>query len=272
MPKQVAISEEVRDVLSRSTIEGAADRPLLFLPAGQLDRALYVEVDKVLKALGGKWDRAARGHRFDRPVDGPLAEALRSGTAFDLKRMNEQFFTPPDIADHLADLLMIGDGTHVLEPSAGAGALVNAAMARGGTVTAVELDAELLPRLREIGEQRHGWLRVCHADFMEWEIRDAPQGDFCDFSGPVDVVLMNPPFGRCKDMAHVERALRFLRPGGQLAAIMSPHWTFGGDAASCRFRDMVRARDHIWTLLPPGSFRSAGTNVQAGFLIITKEI
>lgn len=269
MPKQVAISEAVYDVLSRSTIGGPADRPFLILPKGELPRPLYVDVDKVLKALGGKWNRGVGGHVFDRPVDGQLAEALRCRTAVDQKRTQEQFFTPKRIAADLAQRLEIDDGTHVLEPSAGAGALVDAAMALGAHVTAVERDDLLIAGLREVGHQREGWLRVCHADFMEWELRDAPPSDHCHF-GPVDAVLMNPPFSRGQDMAHVTRALEFLRPGGRLGAIMSPHWRFAEDRQSVGFRAMMNPLTYLWTPLPDGSFVESGTSVNCGFLAAFK--
>lgn len=268
MPKQVTIAPEVHDVLSRCTVDH--NRTVVILPQGQLPRDLYVAVDKVLKALGGKWDRRLGGHVFPRPVEGELDAALRSGVAVDQARTAEQFFTPERVARRMAELAMIEDGTHVLEPSAGAGVLVKAALDLGGHVTAVELDERLIPGLREVGQQRHGWVRVCHADFMEWEPRDAPAGDFCDFTGPFDVVLMNPPFSLGQDMAHVTKALQLLRPGGLLMAIMSPHWRWGTDRASAAFRELAHPSRAHWEPLPDGTFRESGTAVNTGILTLMK--
>lgn len=267
MPKQVAITPDVRAVLERCTTRDN----VVLLPPGQLDRTLYTAVDKVLKALGGKWNRGAGGHVFAGGIDGQLAEALQAGVAIDAKRTAEQFFTPEHIAMSMAVQAGIADGTHVLEPSAGDGALVRAAIAYGGTVTAIEQDAKLPPQLTEAGSGRQGWLRVVHGDFMEWEpsIRETVV-DGVAFAAEIDVVLMNPPFGRGKDMAHVTRALGFLAPGGRLVAIMSPHWTFAEDAASRAFRGLVTHHDGQWQLLPPNSFKASGTAVSTGILTIDK--
>ena len=262
MEKSVVISAAVRDVLERAVVEGAADRPVVKLPPGQLDRALYVDVDKVLKALGGKWDRRAGGHVFSRPVDGELAEALESGRAVDIKRTREQFFTPPDLAAKV--LAMAGDleGEDVLEPSAGDGALAIPAWRAGAFVTAVEIGHLLACHLEGETEDR---LIVEWADFMGWQPRPP------ETPAAFDAVIMNPPFSRGQDMAHVRRAFGFLKPGGRLVSIMSPHWTFASDRQSVEFREFVRALDHSWALNPEGSFKQSGTGVTTGILCIHKE-
>lgn len=262
MPKQVAISEAVHDVLARSTVTGPGDRPVVVLPQGQLDRSLYVDVDKVLKALGGKWDRRAQGHVFSRPVEGELAEALSRGVAVDLKRTMEQFFTPPDLAEIV--LATAGDleGEDVLEPSAGEGALALPAWRAGANVVAVEIDDDLACLLVS---ETEGRMTVKRADFTQWQPR--PPETPRDF----DAVIMNPPFSRGQDMAHVGRAFGFLKPGGRLVAIMSPHWTFAEDRQSRDFREFVRAHDHSWQMNPDGSFKQSGTGVSTGILTIHKE-
>ena len=265
MPKKVDITPDVREVLMRCRAEGNA----LHLPSGQLDRALYQAVNKVLVALGGKWDRRSQAHIFAGGIAGPLAEAMEAGHAVDQKRTMEQFFTPREVAIRLADLIEIGDGTHILEPSAGAGSLVHIAMARGAHVTAVEADPDLAAALDGPDGSRPGWLRVSQDDFMEWRPEDAPESATCYF-GSIDAVLMNPPFSNGQDMAHVLRALSFVRPGGDLAAIMSPHWTFASTRAATMFREAIAALDHDWTPLPEGSFRASGTDVSTGILTIRK--
>ncbi len=46
------ISNEVANVLGESRIDGN----LLYIPDYQLERKLYSSVDKVLKAITGKWN------------------------------------------------------------------------------------------------------------------------------------------------------------------------------------------------------------------------
>lgn len=257
MPKQVTISPEVRDVLQRGAW---ADEGTFHLPDGQLERPLYEATDKVLRALGGKWDRKARGHRFGADQRQALEDALNSGVAVDQKRTLEQFFTPADLAGRLVGMLEISEGVHVLEPSAGNGRLIWEALARGATVTAVEIDNSLCAELAKV-PGHHGDLFIFLGDFLEWT-PVSPR--------PIDAVLMNPPFGRGADMAHVTHALGFLRPGGVLASIMSPHWTFASDRQAQEFRGLMNDHSHDWTPLPEGSFRASDTGVNTGILTIRK--
>ena len=74
----IKIDRDVISILADSTpyneyedlTAGISAKNVLFLPQddnGQaipLDRKLYMKVDKVLKALGGKWDRRVGGHLF----------------------------------------------------------------------------------------------------------------------------------------------------------------------------------------------------------------
>lgn len=69
------IPENVLAVLSRCSIQGT----LLTLPEGQLDRKLYVAVNKVLEGLGGKWDRKAKAHVFDHEPSNDLDRAILTG-------------------------------------------------------------------------------------------------------------------------------------------------------------------------------------------------
>lgn len=50
------INNDVANVLANSTIEDVN----LFLPVGQLDRKLYMAVNKVLVAIKGKWNRSKK--------------------------------------------------------------------------------------------------------------------------------------------------------------------------------------------------------------------
>lgn len=260
MPKTVDITPEVRAILERGSWQGA----VYILPPGQLDRKLYQEINKVLVALGGKWDRRSGGHLFQNPDQNKaLRDALISGTAVDQKRTFEQFFTPPAIARQLVDLMGLprADVRHVLEPSAGDGALVQALDEIAVPfVTMIEFDRDLCtgPLRRYATPDR----RVIWHDFLSWRL---PEG-----STPIDAVVMNPPFGGGGDIDHVTRAFHVLRPGGVLGAIMSPHWTFATNAKAKGFCSLIADYGGKWHPLPDGSFRPSGTGVNTGILIITK--
>lgn len=272
--KTVNIDDEVRDVLSRATIESRA----LILNDPEIERTLYLRVDKVLKALGGKWNGRERCHQFPEGALNQLKAALDgSAPIVDQKKTLEQFFTPPELATRMAQMAGIGPGCHVLEPSAGSGRLVNAAFDEGAEfVTAVETDRVLLHRLDRIIRHRGG---VFGADFTEW----SPAARLL-----IDVALMNPPFSNNQDIRHVRRAFEFVRPGGRLVAIMSPHFTFAADRASIDFRAWLGTPGGIpkcgigyangggpieslqIEFLPAGTFKESGTDIAAVLVYIEK--
>lgn len=87
------IPENVLDVLGMCRTEGN----VLYLPDGQLDRKLYMAVNKVLENMGGKWNRKAKGHVF---ANGDPAEMLEvvllTQEVRDLKKEFRAFLTAHD--------------------------------------------------------------------------------------------------------------------------------------------------------------------------------
>lgn len=253
--KKVAITPEVASILSRATVEGNAVR----LPDEQLDRPLYEAVDKVLKALGGKWNRSARGHVFAAGIGDQLGEALAAGHAVDLKKTHEQFFTPAALAAEMVALAEIQPGMTVLEPSAGGGGLIEAVAQAHSTaiIYAIELDEGLCAALR-----------------TKWGGRAVvDQGDFLSLPAtlrPIDRVLMNPPFSNGQDVEHVRHAFGMLSPGGKLVAIMSPHPFFAKDRRSAEFRQWLQHHQGGFRALPAGTFSESGTNVGTYLVSVTK--
>lgn len=270
MVKKVEITPEVRDVLLRGKWAGWLYR----LPEGQLERRLYEAVDKVLRALGGKWHRGHQGHMFGLDAKKAMEAALADGHVVDQKKTLEQFFTPIALARRMTDILGLPARgiRHVLEPSAGAGALVQAVMEHGiDHITAVEIDPALCEAIS--GVIHHHGNALFRADFMTWE----PVSPI-----PIDAVIMNPPFSLNQDIRHVRRAFDFLRPGGKLVAIMSPHFTFAEDQASKDFRAFVGFRKigddwaepvaNVCSVveLEKGTFRAEGTDVSAVLVTLEK--
>ena len=123
--KKVEINADVEDVLRRSKIEGLT----LTLPE-QLERPLYTATDKVLKALGIKWNRGKACHLL--PSEEAAAEleaALEGGSVVDRKKTLELFETPPELAKRMGQIAaqvsdLIDRNVIVLEPSAGTGRLL----------------------------------------------------------------------------------------------------------------------------------------------------
>lgn len=188
-----------------------------------------------------------------------MKDALRSGTPVQVVTAPQLFPTPAALAQRMVQLAELGLSDSVLEPSAGTGAILDAidgARCRPAYVTAVEINPQLCQRLRA-RDQIHsgGPLRVVEGDFLE----QTPETIGSHF----DRVLMNPPFSNAVDVKHVKHALRFVRPGGRLVAIVA-----GGPRQAEQLRELAEESGGVWEPLPEGTFANAGTNVRTVLVMI----
>lgn len=246
------IAPEIQAILAASEFEGG----ILTLPPGQLDRKLYEQVAKAIKALGGSWNRKAAGFRFERDPRAGLAQAQSNGVVVDTKKALQQFWTPPELAGRMCALAGIGPGASVLEPSAGVGHIAEAALKLGARVQAVEIDPETAGVLRRRLSDFPRESLVCdEANFLDWS-QTHPHRLF-------GAVVMNPPFSRNQDLLHVRAAFKHLEPGGKLVAICSPHGFFAQDRGSDDFRRWIKAVDGGVQSIPPGTFKESGTDVRS---------
>jgi len=170
----------------------------------------------------------------------------------DQKKAQQQFFTPPYLAVRVIRAADVQPGHFVLEPSAGEGALAEAAEAAGGRVDCIELDAALVAVLRGKGYATR-CVNFLHVD---------PEPVY-------DRVVMNPPFTKGADLEHVQRAFKFLKPGGVLAAIVGAGVQFRTTAAHREFATFVKENGTVEPL-PEGSFVEAGTAVRTVLVVVRK--
>lgn len=222
---------------------------------GQLDRALYTRVNKVLEAAGGKWDRKARAHVFGIPAADRIDEIILSGSVVVPKDEFNFFPSPPAVVVRLLELAGVERGMRVLEPSAGQGAIAYACAAEGAIVDCYEV------------QQSNAFLLAMNAPHDLGETKTA---DFLavDPVATYDRVVMNPPFLKQADIKHVTHALKFLRPGGLLVAVMSAGVTFRSDARTSDFRELVEHRGGRIEPLPENSFKASGTGVNTVIVVI----
>lgn len=248
-----AIDDEVRDVLARSTMTETT----VVLPE-QLDRMTYVKVNKVLVGAGGKWDRSAKAHLFDRDPRTLLTVAATTGEAVNLKTQLQAFYTPASVAKKLVLLADPKSGERVLEPSAGTGALVAEVLAYQPqcVVTAIDIDEVAIERL-----QVFKYVTVLKADFLAVRPKDL-------LEPASDLVVMNPPFSGNQDIRHVTHALSFLKKGGRLLAIVGAGSLSGGNKEKERFLALIDLYDFDIYDLPEGSFKESGTSVNTKILEI----
>lgn len=240
------IPEAVLAVLVRGEIRDG----VFFLPNEQLDRKLYVAVNEVLAALGGKWSRSKRGHVFADAPDERIESALATGCYDDPKTLSF-YSTPPKLAEQLVEWAAITPGHVCLEPSAGEGALAREMLKKAADVVCIEVDERRAAGLARVFD------RVSCADFLE----TAP----LFYGRHFDRIVMNPPFSTPghprADIDHVEHALDFLQPGGRLVSVMSAGILFRSDRRTVAFREAIDERGGSIEPLAAGAFRESGTMV-----------
>jgi adenine-specific DNA-methyltransferase len=150
------------------------------------------------------------------------------------------YYTPPDLADVLADWAVTGPNLRVLEPSIGQGALVKALLRRfsadaAGTIVGCEIDPRTIKKVIQSLPDRGNDFR--NVDFLSQSPIEL--GDF-------DAVVANPPFTRNHELSRIRRkalrartafknivagapglwvyfllhSLQFLKDGGRLAFVV----------------------------------------------------
>ena len=234
------------------------------ITGGQLDRKLYVEVNAALEALGGKWNRKAGAHTFPGDPKPLIDDLIDAGGYVDQKKALGFFETPPEIAERMAAWAAVQAGELVMDPSVGHGALLRPLASTPCVITAFDIAPERDPELSKLVR------RLPPLSFLG-EFRDFLTVNPKDFR-PVDVVLMNPPFARQQDIAHIIHALAFLKPGGRLAAIASGSVTYRQDKRAVAFRELVAAHGGTIEPLPEGAFKASGTSVRTVLITLTKKV
>ncbi len=239
---------------------------VVVLPPGQLPRALYDKVDKVLRAAGGKWNRKTKAHEFTDDATDIIEQAILTGEVGNPKQELGVFYTPAQIARKAAGMLRLDrTGLTLLEPSAGMGALAIAARDAAtldiGTGSALDITClDILPK-HVVALKALGFECSAVADFLK---------ERCGALEQYDRILMNPPFARQDDARHFLHALGFLKPGGRIVAIMSPAVTFRDTELYREMRALPGGLqiEH----LPAGSFKESGTMVNTVIVVYDKPL
>lgn len=183
--------------------------------------------------------------------DGDEADTSREDlntTRTSLARNYGFYPTPHGTASEVFKLVWRGrfpNGLRVLEPSAGTGHLAYP-LSEDNDVDCVEIQPDLAHDLDRSGKFGRVWC----ADFLALP------------PSPVyDLVVMNPPFDRGRDIDHVLRAFEWLKPGGSLVSVMSAGTEVRDTKKARAFRSWVKAHQGRFWDLPERSFASVGTNV-----------
>jgi predicted RNA methylase len=249
------ISDPVLAVLEQAMFSG----PNLYLShLGTLDRKLYTDTNKVLEAIGGKWNRSAKAHVFDEAAE-PLIETILETRVYSREKQDlGQFDSPPEVVARVIELAEIEPRMWVLEPQAGMGNIAQAIVMAGAYAKCYELDASRNASLRH--------------RFMTSSVETGKPQDFLSVdpasTSQVDRVAMNPPFAKQVDIDHVLHAFKFLKPGGRLVSVMSGGTMQRVNRKAVEFREFVYSHGGHFEDLPEGAFSSSGTEVQTCIVVI----
>lgn len=261
------VSDAVVELLRAAVIEGCT-----LLPLPPADRQVYDEFNEVLVRLRGRWKRG-KGHVFPYDPTAAIAAVIESGR-MPAKNPLAYFPTPAVIAEHMVELASnygYGPTLRVLEPRAGGGSLVAAALAAWPVehVTALELDplnvAMLRAREWPASDVQHVLgapkIELIEADFLAFDFgRDR-----------FDVVLMNPPFNGDEWIEHVKRAWSLLGDVGILVSVIPLGiWRDSGAKRHVEFREWLDSIGAGVIEHAPGTFADAGTNIRTATLVMER--
>lgn len=260
----LVISDEVMSVLRRCRVEGSC----IYLPE-QLERDLYVKTNKVLEALGAKWQRKAKAHVFDYDLPDVirrLNQVVETGIAPEKNPLG--FFpTPSEVAYAMIDIAIaecVCPVERILEPSAGTGAIVACLVKEypGVPIDMVERD-EL--RCKMLSSQYAQYGQVYQADYINWSFRRF-----------YSLIVMNPPFtvlpefscdgkGNLEYIHHLARATQSLMPGGVVVSVVPGGFTFRKDKIVSDLREVIDLNGG-WMALPDKAFEQSGTDVRCSLV------
>ena len=219
---------------------------------GQMDANLFKKVDETLKLMGGQWKRKHQGYIFKIDIEDYLDQVLLTGEVTKPEKFG--FFpTPRPLAERVIELANIQSGDQLCEPEAGVGGLADiiSEFHPFETLECFEIQEQNVEVLREKGYS------VEQADFLTI----IPEERY-------DKIIMNPPFEKEADIDHVLHAMKFLKPGGTVTAIMSGS-TIQRQSTKAKAFQALLANGHC-EQNPEGSFKASGTAVSTITIQIQK--
>lgn len=257
------LTPEVLGVLSRLVVEQGPMCWVARITDGQLDRKVYVAFNEAVEALGGSWNKKVKGHLFDHDPSEEIEALLLTGE-FKTKFSGDFFQTPVELAKRMV-AWAVRAGDLVLEPSAGHGRIAAEILKVTNRLDLIEIDDKRAQALAVLAEGHDG-VNIYSLDFLGVMPRESSP---IKSGGNYDAVVMNPPFSKGQEARHILHAMKFLRPGGRLAAVASAGVTFRETALYKELREALAIGGKIEEL-PAGTFSKEGTDVSTVLITWTK--
>lgn len=268
--KDKTISPEVKEILARCRLEDKT----LFLPLGQLDRKLYVDVNEALVSIGYKWNKKQKCHILDDPQTNgrKLADVLNEGKILDSNPL-DFYSTSKEVYEQIKPYInnWIAGRRDIsfLEPSAGIG----------------DLAVFVMDDFREIGkfllvEKDENRFNILDKRMRQWGAKkDMETGficrDFLEITRKFEIIIMNPPFTADGDgqawATHTNKALDLLSPGGLLISIVPRSIEYVKFKKVKSLKERLEAEGNTSIIrLPDDSFEDVGTKVSTNFIVFKK--
>lgn len=247
------LTDFTRDILLSVSIKDN----IVYLPSITLTRDEYTDVDKALSLMGGKWNRKAKGHVFDHDPTEEIRNAICESEVPNRKKELQFFPTPLPVAQMVCQMACITEESVVLEPSCGNGALADVAWTYNPkALVGVEINPDMKRYLQSKPYETH-----IEQDFLQYNQPNV-----------FDRIVMNPPFSKHQDIAHVQHAYTMLKPGGILVSVISVGGMIHSDAKSKAFRDFLTETEAELVPVEAGAFKESGTMVPTYIIRIHKPI
>lgn len=199
------IQQHIADILTN----GKFVENLYFLPAYQLDRKDYIEVNKILETIGWVWNRKEKAHVFPENMQEELDYILETEeieTLAEVKKKFQFFPTPKALARAMIKEAEILPTDSILEPSAGEWAIYDEFPSKNDA-TAIEIQEEKYKILKNIHSREQD--EIIHWDFLEYNEKS------------FDKIIMNPPFSKNQDVKHILHAYSLLKKWGRIVSVAS---------------------------------------------------
>lgn len=254
LTKLMKFDDGVLDVLK--SMDWQNDGTLGIITGGQLERKLYVDVNKALEVMGGIWNRKAKGHVF--AVDPrPQVDGLLESGSLTVER--DGFFeTPPAVIEGMLELVPFekedDEPVWYLEPSAGLGAIARILAKQNPAIHMIVIEKNR-QRFDKLSEE---FIGICE--------------DFLQYSSLIMFhrIYMNPPFEEGQDIDHVRHAYNLLQIDGAMVSVMSEGPFFRNDKKAVQFREWLDSVGGESCILPADSFEASGTGVNTRLVVIHK--
>lgn len=202
---KMKITDKMKEILSAWTFEWYIYK----MP--QVDRKDYLEVNKILESLWGKW-KTRVWHIFNweqKELEKALQEVLElweTQTLDEIRKKFQFFETPKNVAELLVELADIRPDDTICEPSAWRWAIAELFPSEN-EVTLIELNED--NHLHLFISFAFEWITSIKKDFLEYDTQK------------FDKIIMNPPFSKNQDVKHILHAYSLLEEWWRIVAVAS---------------------------------------------------